>query len=296
MPGDSSRDITLTFSESVAADPGHFTVTSGSSANAVVSASGSGSSSITLTLTDDLIAGETLRVYVSTGLADNVGNPIAAGTTETTVVADATPPTLTGLTASDDAPRSAILTFSEKVVGAITGGFTVYSGTVADPTTVISVTALSGDGTDRITLTLAEDLITNENIKVDIADGALTDASKNPIASASSLVETVTDKTAPMLTELSANSGTSQAKLTFSEPVTAEAADFEVYSDEDASLSSPNAVESVEGSGTADITLNLANELVSGEKARVIVLDTLTDIADTPHSIQQTTKFVVISR
>ncbi len=292
---DSSKDIALTFSEAVDAEAGHFSVTAGSSPNTVASVSGSGSASITLTLTDDLVAGETLHVDVTTGLTDAADHSIKAGTRKTTVVADAVLPTLTGLTASDDAPRSAVLTFSEKVVGAETGDFTVYSDTADTPTTVISVTAVSGDGTDTITLTLAEDLIANENIKVDIADGAVTDTGKNPIAAASSSVETVADKTAPTLTELSANSGTTQAKLTFSEPVTAETADFEAYSDAYSTPVTPIEVESVEGSGTADITLNLQNELVFGNSIKVIVLGTLTDTADTPHSIQQIIKSATIA-
>ena len=284
---DSSKNITLTFSEPVTAAEGHFTVTAGSSANAVASVSGSGTASITLTLTNDLVAGETLHVDVTTGLTDAADHPIAAGTRKTTVVADAVPPTLTGLTASDAAPRSAVLTFSEEVDGAVTGGFTVYSDTSDTPTIVISVTAVSGDGTDTITLTLAEDLIAEENIKVDIADGAVTDTGKNPIAAASSSVETVADKTAPTLTDYSADGETKQIELTFSEPVTAEAADFEVYSDTYNPPGTPNAVESVAGSGTAVITLTLENALVSGHYVRVVVLDTLTDTADPPNSIEE---------
>ncbi len=59
----------------------------------VVSVSGSGNTR-TLTLADDLVAGETLRVDVSTGLTDEADLPIAAGTAKTISVGNLKKPFL----------------------------------------------------------------------------------------------------------------------------------------------------------------------------------------------------------
>ena len=292
---DSAREVVLTFSELVSTGTNDYEVYSGGvtapyALNPVVDLASDGEFKIVLTLGYDLLAGENIRVVVKNTLTDVYGNPIAAGTEKTGVIANVNPPVLESIAASSDSTvRGAVLTFSE-AVRAVKSDFTVSTGPAGAlvPNEVIAIT---GDGTDTITLFLSVDP-TDESYMINVAvKTTVSNLADLPIAPGTVLEGDISrPEYRSVSTIMTPASRGSDITLQFSEDIALKtgealsASDFNVYSDAkivpDAPVNLSGAAFAVSGD-TITITLADAVWVQGGERIKVdITLAGLAKIQD----------------
>jgi len=217
--------ITATFSEAM----DESTITTGSFTLSGVSGSvsyNSGTCTATFTPSANLASGTTYTATLSTAITDAAGNPLASAYSWsfTTVAADTTPPTVSGVSPAADATGVAVgtvitATFSEAMdESTITTGSFTLSG--------VSGSVSYNSGTNTATFTPSTDLASDTTYTATLST-AITDAAGNPLASAyswsfstvmGSLGDEV-DDTPPGGT-LELGGGTYSGNITINKPIT----------------------------------------------------------------------------
>lgn len=148
-------------------------------AKTLSSVSGSGSNTLTFALSAAIENGDvfTFDFGASNTIEDTSGNALAAGNSSVTNNVAADPaPTLSSATVEDASPYDVVLTFSE-VVTATNTGYTVRFDGVP-----ITISSLSGSGTDTLTLTVDQPCRENYTVTLDYSAGDTQDGASQSLA------------------------------------------------------------------------------------------------------------------
>lgn len=186
--GTDGETFTIVFDEAVTGDEAGFILTPSGGSAGITYVSGSGTDTLVFSIDRVIFDSETgtLEYVAASGtVADLASNVLAnygpsAVTNNSTQIADVTAPTLS--TATVTAATTLTLIFDEAVTLTDQTGMTVASSGAA-----VTVTGVSGDGTDTLALTLSRSIASTESLSFsyDSGTGDVEDLSANALASIS---------------------------------------------------------------------------------------------------------------
>ena len=237
--------------------------------NNVVVGTGADSNKVTLIITPPFVLGNTIKVTLGAGAVKDKAKPqnnnveLAQATTQsTTIVADATGPTITEISANDGARTQVVVTFNEAVKALDQTKFTATTNNVTQ--VISSATIGTGNDTNKVILTLATAFKASNTIGITLQAGAIKDNIGNE-SGVLSMATTVTDVSKPIIQGISATTlANTRIIVGYNEAVKdIDQAKFTVTKN-----SETQAISSVEigtGSDTNKITLVLTTAFTKGD-------------------------------